>query len=208
MKTEFEATFYPIDKNEIRERLSRAGALLIRPEFLQTRTAFNLPPERAIAGGWLRVRDEGDIITLSLKVIDGTGIAGQHELQLVVNSFADAEELLTMIGCVKKSYQESRREVWRLGGAEVTIDEWPFLEPFVEIEGESEELVRTVAERLGFDYSAAIFDSVTALYVQQYGLTADRINNHTRALFLTWKTRFISPERILNKLCYDRSITC
>ncbi|MDP3772564.1 MAG: CYTH domain-containing protein [bacterium] len=190
MKTEFEATFYPILKDEMHARLVHVGALLIRPEFLQTRTVFNLPPERGIVGGWLRVRDEGDRVTLSLKMIDGTGIAGQRELQLVVNSFADAEELLVMLGCTKKSYQESRRELWRLDGADIMIDEWPFLEPFVEIEGESEELVRNGAERLGFDYGTAIFDSVTALYAQKYNLTADRINNHTSRIVFDMENPF------------------
>jgi hypothetical protein len=31
------------------------------------------------------------------------------------------------------------------------IDEWPFLEPFIEVEGGSELGVRQVSEKLGFD---------------------------------------------------------
>jgi hypothetical protein len=40
MNIEYEATFYPIDKDEMRGRLKKAGAKLIRPEFLQKRDVF------------------------------------------------------------------------------------------------------------------------------------------------------------------------
>ncbi len=44
-------------------------------------------PPTPINGGWLRVRDEGDKVTMSLKVVDGDAIADQKEVQLVINSF-------------------------------------------------------------------------------------------------------------------------
>jgi adenylate cyclase class IV len=66
---------------------------------------------------------------MSLKVVDGNRIEDQKGICLVVNDFKAGEEFLARIGCQRKSYQESRRELWRLNNVEVTIDEWPFLEP-------------------------------------------------------------------------------
>jgi adenylate cyclase class 2 len=164
MKIEYEATFANINKDEIRERLRKAGAVLERPEYLQKRIPFYLPKEKRSRYSWLRVRDEGGDITLSLKTVDGDKIEDQKELFLHIDDFDTAVELLKAIGCEPKSYQETKRELWKIDGTEITIDEWPFLEPFVEIEGSSEEEVKRIAEKLGFDWQDALFCAVGKLY--------------------------------------------
>ncbi len=179
MYTEFEATFTKINKQEIREKLKAIGAKLERKEFLQKRVVFNLPNGHEIDGGWLRVRDEGDKITMSLKVVKEGKIEDQKEIQLNIDSFDNAVSLLETIGCENKAYQETKRELWKIDDIEVTIDEWPFLEPFVEIEGKSEAEVKSVSEKLDFDYSLAKFCAVDTLYAEKYGITEDRINNNT-----------------------------
>lgn len=192
MNIEYEATFVDIDKDAMCQKLTDVGAVLVKHEFLQKRVVFALPAGNEIVGGYARVRDEGDKITMSLKVIDGERIENQKEICLTVDSLERAEDLLTTLGCRKKSYQETRRELWMLDGAEITIDEWPFLEPFVEIEGGSEESVKSVAEKLGFDYSQAIFGAVDVVYMRKYPhLTADRINNHTPSIVFGGKNPFV-----------------
>ncbi len=176
MNIEYEATFTNIDKNEIRSRLSEAGAELIKKEYLQKRFVFELPSGHEIKGGWLRVRDEGDKITMSLKVVDGARIDDQKEIQLVVDDLNKAKDFLASIGCPEKAYQENKREWWRLDEVDITIDEWPFLEPFVEIEGQSEESVKAASGKLEFDYSQAKFCSVDTLYSEKYGFSLDKIN--------------------------------
>src|SRR3990167_7325271 len=108
MYTEFEATFTNVNKDDVRTRLTKAGAKLVRKEFLQRRVVFNLPKGHEINGGWLRVRDEGNKITMSLKVVDGTKIENQRETQLVIDDFDNAVSLLESIGCENKAYQETR----------------------------------------------------------------------------------------------------
>ncbi len=184
MNIEYEATFPDVDKREVRERLLSAGATLAKPEFLQKRVVFNLPKGHEISGGWMRVRDEGDQITMSLKVVDGEHIENQKETCLVIDNFDEGVNLLLALGCEKKSYQETRRELWTLDGTEVTIDEWPFLRPFVEVEGKSEASVRQVAEKIGFDYREALFGAVDVLYLRQYPqLNFDRINQAPLIVF-------------------------
>lgn len=176
MNIEYEATFININKDEMRKRLKKAGALLVRSEYLQKRIPFHLPKEKRSDDKWLRVRDEGDKITLSLKIIDGNKIEDQKELCLKVDSFDNAVELLKLIGCEPKSYQETKRELWKLDGVEITIDEWPFLEPFVEVEGKSGEEVKKVSEKIGFNYNEALFCGVGKLYQLKYGINPDDIN--------------------------------
>jgi adenylate cyclase class 2 len=164
----------------------------VRPEYLQRRVVFRLPEGHEILGAWARVRDEGNLITMSLKIVDGDRIEDQKEICLVVDSFDQAELLLLTIGCVKKSYQETKRELWILDDTEVTIDEWPFLDPFVEVEGKSEEAVRSVSEQIGFDYAQALFGAVDIVCMRKYPhLTTDRINNRTPLIVFDGENPFL-----------------
>lgn len=86
----------------------------------------------AFSVAWCRVRDEGDKITMSVKENGNEEtISDQKEICLTVEDFSDAEMFLQALGCTFKAYQESKREVWKLDGVEICIDEWPWLEPFV-----------------------------------------------------------------------------
>ncbi|MBU4600568.1 CYTH domain-containing protein, partial [Candidatus Parcubacteria bacterium] len=180
MDIEYEATFENINKDEMRKKLEEAGAKLIRPEFLQKRVVFYLPNKQRHA--WLRVRDEGDKNTMSLKIIDGGKIQDQKEICLNIDNFARAVEFLTAIGCEKKSYQETKRELWKLDGVEITIDEWPFLEPLVEVEGKSEQDVKKVCAKIGLNYNKALFCAIGELYKRKYGVSLEYINNQVPLL--------------------------
>lgn len=192
MHIEYEAKFTNIDKEKMRSKLKKVGAKLIRPEFLQKRVVFHLPKGHELkdARSWIRVRDEGDKITMSLKVIDGDKIENQKEIYLEVNDLKEAESFLITIGCRKKSYQETKRELWMLGDVEITIDEWPFLEPFIEIEGKSEEEVKKACEKTGFNYSKALFCAVGTLYCKKYGISIDVINSQTPKIVFEGKNPF------------------
>lgn len=192
MQIEYEATYTNIDKDEIRDRLKKAGALLVKPEVLQTRIVFHLPEGHVKAGGWARVRNEGDKITMSVKQsVDNGKIDEQFETCLEVSNFDEAVKLLEFLGCRRKAYQETKRELWTLCETEITIDEWPFLEPFVEIEGGSEDVVKNVSEKLNFDYTKAYFGPVGGIYSQKYGLPADIFNNQTPKIVFGGENPFL-----------------
>lgn len=182
MNIEYEATFIDVDKDDIRGRLKEAGATLIKPDFLMKRIVFELPIGHEIPGGWLRVRDEGDKTTMSLKIVNGDKIEDQKEICLKIDNFDEGVKFLEAIGAKSKAYQESRRELWILDNVEITIDEWPYLEPYVEVEGKSEQEVRAVSGKLGFDYTQALFCSVDTLYNKKYGVPFDIINHKTRRI--------------------------
>lgn len=182
MRTEYEATFPNIDPEQIRKRLKQYNATLKKAEFLQTRCVFDLPAGREIANGWLRLRNEGDCITLTLKIVSGQAIEEQQELELYVNDFQQAKTLLTILGCHKRAYQESKRELWKLNEIAITIDTWPFLHPYVEVEGSSERAVKDICKQLLLPYEEALFCSIDKLYALQYGISPDIINRKISAL--------------------------
>lgn len=195
MKIEYEATFESVDKNEMRERLKYAGAKLDRPEFLSRRYTFSIPGRQNGISAWIRVRDNGKKVTQTLKVVKTGKIDDQKELEIEVGSFEDTAEFFERIGCRKKSYQETKRERWILDGAEVTIDEWPFLEPFIEVEGKNEKEVKKVSEKLGFDWNKALFCAIGHLYYRKYDMPEHFFNNKVPKITFDMKNPFLKYNR-------------
>jgi len=177
MHIEYEATFTKINKNKMRQKLKSIGTKLIKPEFLMRRHVYQ-PPIK-LKEGWLRVRDEGDKITMALKQMTDKKITGQKELELVVDNYDTACKLLETIGCKNKSYQETLREIWHYKNVEITIDTWPGLKPILEIEGKNEKEVKKVAAKLGFKWEDAIFWSADEIYERELGIPREIINNQT-----------------------------
>ncbi len=54
------------------------------------------------------------------------------------------------------------------GGAEIVLDEWPWIEPYIEIEAPSKNTVRAAASLLGFDMNQAVYGDVMVAYRSQY----------------------------------------
>ena len=193
LSTEYEATFCNIDINKTRKQIKKLGGKLLKPMFKQKRVNFYLPEGQEIKGAWLRVRDENDKITMSLKITgNNKSIDSQKEVELIVNSYENALTFLKTIGARKKSFQETKREIWEIEGVKLMIDIWPFLEPILEIEGKNENEVKKVAKKLGLNWSNAVFNSVDFIYSQKYKIPTEKINNHTPLIKFNMKNPFVN----------------
>lgn len=185
MQTEIEAKFLNVDADDLREKLKKIGAVREYEETLMRRKTYDDRDEnlRKI-GGWVRVRDEGDKITLSYKQLNDRTVHGTKEVTVIVDDFDMANTFMDAIGFVQKSYQETKREKWMLNGAEITIDTWPWIPTFVEIEAPDEDSLRNIAEKLGFNWSNALHGSVETAYQAVYDVTEDEIDDWKEILFI------------------------
>jgi len=184
MQTEIEAKFTNIDKEEIRKKLEQLGSDLIHKERLMKRRVFDFPDARLYKiGGWVRVRDEGDKITLSYKQLNDRTLHGTQEVNLVIDDFANGCRFIECLGLNEKAYQETKRESWKLGDVEIEIDEWPWSPPFMEIEGPTEEKVKNIATQLGFDWSTALYGSVEIVYQKYYDVTEEDVDSWPEIIF-------------------------
>lgn len=173
MDTEFEAKFYPVNKNEIRKALTKIGAKLVKPERKMRRVISNSTVYPQLKCDYIRVRDEGgDMVRLSAKVhaVEGGAIIDQKEVDIKVSDFDKMLEILELMNLKPTKYQETLREEWEYAGAEIAIDTWPGLEPYVEIEAHSKDEVKEVAERLGFSWEQKIITSVVEIFCKVYKL--------------------------------------
>ncbi len=170
MKTEIEVKFCDIDIADVRKRLGSAGATCEQPMRLMRRALIE-EPHHSAEDSFLRIRDEGDKVTLTFKRRvnpESATIDSVKEIEVEVSSFDDTIELFKEAGWEYKTFQESKRETWHLDDVEVVIDEWPWLRPYIEIEGDSEVAVQNAAEQLGFEWKTAVFGHIDHVYRRQY----------------------------------------
>lgn len=178
METEIEAKFPNIDADALRVVLKEKGAEKEHSEVLMRRKNYDYPDRRLEKiGGWIRVRDEGNKVTLSYKQLNDRTIHGTKEINVAVDDFDKTSAFLEAIGMNVKAYQETKREKWVCKNVEVTIDTWPWVPTFVELEGSSEKLVREVANNLGFDWNEAMHGSVETIYQMHYDFTEAEVDN-------------------------------
>lgn len=184
METEIEAKFLDVDPDAIRRTLASVGARQEHPEIFMKRKNFDYPNSRLEKiGGWVRVRDEGARITLSYKQLNDRTLHGTKEVSVTVDSFEKTCQLLEAVGLVAKAYQETKREKWVLGNAEVTIDTWPWIPPFVEIEAPSEGELKEAVATLGFSWDAALHGSVETAYQKYYDVTEAEVDGWEEITF-------------------------
>lgn len=166
-----------IDPESFRKVLKDKRAVLIHAERLMKRRTFDYPDSRLEKiGGWIRVRDEGDKITLVYKRLVDRTIKGTKEISVVVDDFDKTCSLLTAVGFENKSYQETKRERWELDGVEVTIDTWPWIPPIVELEAANEKKLKEAATELGLDWDKALHGSVENAYETYYRVTDQEVD--------------------------------
>ncbi|HBO64348.1 TPA: adenylyl cyclase [Candidatus Saccharibacteria bacterium] len=167
MNTEIEAKFVNVSIDDVRSNLTKLGAVLEQPMRLMKRVTIDSDFMRS-NNAFLRIRDEGNKITITYKQFDSLSVDGAKEIETTVGDFAVAVSLVAAIGIPHKSYQETKRETWKLDDTEVVIDVWPWLNPYIEIEGPSETRVKDVASLLGFQWENAVFGDVMEAYKIQY----------------------------------------
>lgn len=169
MITEVEVKFLHTNHDQVRSKLKELGADCVTPMRLMRRVIMDFPDGKLHQKrGYVRIRDEGDKISLTYKQFDDLSIDGAKEIEVIVNEFSTCVHLCETLGLVQKSMQESKRETWKLDTTEIVLDEWPWLDPYIEIESTSEEDVRHTASLMGFEWDNAVFGDVMVAYKEQY----------------------------------------
>ena len=188
MAEEIEVKFLDCRHEDIREKLHKFGAVRTHKKTLHKRKVYDyVDGSLEKKGGWVRLRDEDDKITLTYKQNDtdqNGRVIKTHENEVIVSSYSEADALLQSIGLKEKSDQENYREVWRanIDGSivDIMLDEWPFVKPFVELElvEGSRNALKELAEQLGLRFEDAQKGSVIPVYMSEYNVTAQDIRDY------------------------------
>lgn len=169
MHKEFEVKILNIEVADVETKLQKIGATKEGDYFYRSCVfdypGFTLDKEAA----WVRLRDEGKKIMLAYKrrlgVKSNKGDdEGTEEIETEVGDFDTTKLFLLKIGMIVKFEQEKKRTRWKKDGVEFDIDTWPKLEPYLEIESDSDEKVYEAMSWLGIDKKDALRCSTTQIY--------------------------------------------
>jgi adenylate cyclase class 2 len=163
---ETEVKFLIVDASQIEHRL-----LDLHPRLVQARThEHNLRFDTSRgdfsqAGRVLRLRQDSSVrLTYKGPAQLKSGASDRLEIEFTADDFAAARDLLIALDYQIVFIYEKYRTTYALQGVEVMLDELPYGN-FIEIEGELPAL-RSAAERLGLDWTAAIPRSYHDLFEQ------------------------------------------
>ncbi len=70
------------------------------------------------------------------------------ETEISIENFEETNQILESMGFARRSYQEKKRYQYRYLDAELDIDEWPMLEPYMEIEADDKKKIEEIIEKL------------------------------------------------------------
>lgn len=170
--TEYEAKFFPIDIRAMREQLRKSGASIKEKERLMRRCVFAYTKNPNMKCTYIRVRDEGNKVSLSAKQHAKDGkMDSQKEYEATVNDFETTCAILLSAGLVQTGYQENKRETWKMpDGTLVELETWPKLPNYMEIEGKDSSAVKKTAKALNLNWDEHIVQSNDYLYAQHFNI--------------------------------------
>lgn len=162
---ETEAKFYVQDLERIRSSLENVQAVMVQGRVLEKNFRFDRPDGSLRARGQvLRLRYDTEARLTYKGSNKGTnGVLSREEIEFVAGNFQKAKEFLEALGYQQVFYYEKYRTTYQLDQTLMMLDELPYGN-FLEIEGESETSIQTLARQLNLNWGAAIERSYSALF--------------------------------------------
>lgn len=103
---------------------------------------------------WIRLRQDGEIVEITIKYIYSNkanyNIDEVKEIEIKTDNFEMANKLIEEMGYYRKKLAEKQRDSYSYQGMDIEIDEWPLLEPYIEIEGTNIDKIYELANLLGY----------------------------------------------------------
>lgn len=141
--------------NEILEKIENEA-------FKKQISNFKINPNK-----WIRLRKSNDKIELTVKHIfekKNMDVQAVGELEINTSSFEETNSILESIGIVKRSYQEKIRYSYKFNGANIEIDVWPMLKPYIEIECDDISIIENIIEKLEYTNKKVLSVNTQQLY--------------------------------------------
>lgn len=167
MHTEYEVRVLEIDKEKIIQKLEQLGATKIA-DYDYKRRIYNFNP--ATYQKWIRLRTDGKKTTLTIKKLENLEIDGTKEMEIEVSDFEETNLILNELGYVSHSYQENKRTRYILNDVEIDIDSWPYIPPYLEIEGKDEKTVIDMLKLLEVDEEKITTIDVQGVFREFYNI--------------------------------------
>ena len=169
MTTEYEIKILDINKDKVEKSLLELGFNKQEPQNFRR---YVYDHEDSSRGSWYRLRTDGNKTTIAYKSFKKDAIDGVQELEIIVDNFENAHEILLLLGLKETSYQENHRQRYLLDDVVVSIDEWPLIPTYLEIEENTIEQVKKYLSKLNGDHNKTT-SKLTPYVYSLYGFNLD-----------------------------------
>lgn len=177
---EIERKIFDINPREVAQKLLRFGAQKTFSGLVKVRY-FDTPDSKIRGkGDLLRVRQfEGAhtevVYKTNKRVEDGCKIYDEYTLK--GESFEDTSKIFENLGFTACCSYEKKRTIFKMKEAEIVIDEYPRLPPFLEIEAADAKVIDEIVTQLGLQDNESSCETINELLKRKYPDT--ELNNLT-----------------------------
>ena len=180
MNQEIEAKFLEIKTDDLIKKLHDLEARDFGEKVLKEIIFYDKAGEWRKSGkSFVRIREDFDGIKMTYKHIDEPISPVAEEIEFEISDVQKATALLERAGLEIARKQEKKRHKFKTGDVIIDIDTWPNAPTYVEVEGPSEESIKEVAERLGFDYQKAVFGTAAMVLEKYYNIPIRTLKEFT-----------------------------
>lgn len=154
-----------LDKDKLKDILSSQ-------EVVKLVKQFGINPNK-----WIRLRETNGKTTITIKHIlneelqvkYGTKTQPVLETEMEVPTIESGNAILEQLGFSFRNYQEKKRTTYILEGAEIDIDSWPLIPSYLEIEGETDEQIDSIVNKLELSDKEVVSCNAAEIY-KKYGI--------------------------------------
>jgi adenylate cyclase class 2 len=143
-------------------------ALANLPEIINSNYLLNIISKIGINHNkWVRLRETNRKATLTVKHVFNRRediVQKVMEFEVEVSDFKETNKLLNALGLVKRNYQEKFRRQYKYKDAEISIDTWPKLQPYAEIETNNDAIIVEIIKLCGWENKESVSINTSELY--------------------------------------------
>ncbi len=176
---EYEGRVLDINRDELVQKIKLLGGTLKKHLLLFKRSVFNLCNS---TNGYVRVRDEGDKITMTSKTYANPKYPLENEI-ILADSFVNGQAFLRSLQLHDKAYHETMRETWTIPKknnselCEIALDYIPGLPLYAELECKTERDLHKSIKLLGFNKNELKYGAYGNIFTHYYDISIHNINN-------------------------------
>jgi adenylate cyclase class 2 len=176
---EIEVKFLEINKSALIEKLKSLDAQDLGEEVITEQIFYDQEKNWIKEHKFVRLRTTSKGTFLTYKHTEDRTAVGTLEIEFQVTEPEKVKAFLEIMDLVMSREQEKKRHKLLLENVIIDIDTWPKIPTYVEIEGPSEEAIKGVAEKLGFDWSKGVFGTAAHVIEEVYKIPVRSLHYFT-----------------------------
>uniref|UniRef100_A0A6C0I2A3 CYTH domain-containing protein n=1 Tax=viral metagenome TaxID=1070528 RepID=A0A6C0I2A3_9ZZZZ len=199
MPKEYEYEFYDYNKSKVIAKIKELkgiykGTFLFRvqqfklPTSLLSETFQGKDRQDDNKKAYIRVRDEGFKITMTIKIPTSDGFA--EETEIVIDNFENGVDMILLLGCIKTVYYEKVREIYDIGNTEIIFDMNPGYPEFMEIESKTLAQLNKMVKIFGL--TVVPESEQKNLFVELFGIDMEKFGKFDNVTFTNVK-KLVAP---------------